>query len=453
MILRTDGGIKNGRDVVIAAILGAEQYNFGTTAMIAMGCVYVRKCHLNTCPVGIATTDPKFRAKFKGTPEMVINYFNAVAHEAREIMAKLGVRTMDELIGHPELLVQREVPDHPKANTLDFSRLLKDVVPAVSKAIEKPESDIARICTKDRNDGIAKPALDIQILNDLVKSTGGTPVESPEYGADSVSGEVQEAIKALPDRAPAKLAYNVVNTDRNIGTRLSGRIAEIHGNRGLPEATVHITCTGSAGQSFGTFLVEGVTLELIGEANDYVGKGMAAGEIILRKSPDATFPASKNSIAGNTCLYGATGGKLFANGRAGERFAVRNSGATTIVEGVGDHGCEYMTNGTVVILGKTGKNFGAGMSGGTAFVYDVDGKFYSRVNTEMVVALPITRQQDIDEVKSLIELHQKKTGSIQAGDLLADWENTVLKLVRVIAKERAELEAAEEQHEAASTPK
>ena len=453
VILRTDGGIKNGRDVVIAAILGAEQYNFGTTAMIAMGCVYVRKCHLNTCPVGIATTDPKFRAKFKGTPEMVINYFNAVANEAREIMAKLGIRSMDELIGRPDFLEQREVPSHPKANTLDFSRLLKDVVPGVAKAIEKPETSIARICRKDRNDGIAKPALDIQILSDLVKSTGGTPVESPEYGAKSISSEVHEAIKALPDRAPTELAYKVVNTDRNIGTRLSGRIAEIHGNNGLPSSTIHITCTGSAGQSFGTFLVEGVTLKLIGEANDYVGKGMAAGEIILRISPDATFLASKNSIAGNTCLYGATGGHLFANGRAGERFAVRNSGATTIVEGVGDHGCEYMTNGTVVILGKTGKNFGAGMSGGTAFVYDVDGKFYSRVNTEMVVALPITRQQDIEQVKSLIELHQKKTGSKQAADLLADWENTVLKLVRVIAKERAELEAAEELHEAASTPK
>jgi glutamate synthase (NADPH/NADH) large chain/glutamate synthase (ferredoxin) len=234
---------------------------------------------------------------------------------------------------------------------------------------------------------------------------------------------------------------------------LSGRIAETFGNHGLPPGAIHITCRGSAGQSFGTFLVSGVTLELIGEANDYVGKGMAAGEIILRVCPTATFEAAKNSIAGNTCLYGATGGSLFANGRTGERFAVRNSGATAIVEGVGDHGCEYMTNGTVVILGKTGKNFGAGMSGGSAFVYDVDGKFQSRVNTEMVVAMPVRRPQDIAEVKSLIELHQEKTGSQQAATLLADWENTTRKLVRVIAKERAELEAAEEQHEAASTPK
>jgi glutamate synthase (NADPH/NADH) large chain/glutamate synthase (ferredoxin) len=452
--LRTDGGIKNGKDVVIAAILGAEQFNFGTTAMIAMGCVYVRKCHLNTCPVGIATTDPKFRAKFKGTPEMVINYFNAVAEEARTIMARLGVRTLDEMIGRPEFLTQREVPGHPKANTLDFSRLLKDVVPAVAEATGKPATEIPRIRTKERNDGIAKPALDIAILADIVAAVSGRRLSStPEYGAEAISTEVMEAIQLLPDRPPVSLDYNVVNTDRNIGTRLSGRIAETFGNHGLPPGAIHITCRGSAGQSFGTFLVSGVTLELIGEANDYVGKGMAAGEIILRVCPTATFEAAKNSIAGNTCLYGATGGSLFANGRTGERFAVRNSGATAIVEGVGDHGCEYMTNGTVVILGKTGKNFGAGMSGGSAFVYDVDGKFQSRVNTEMVVAMPVRRPQDIAEVKSLIELHQEKTGSQQAADLLADWENTTRKLVRVIAKERAELEAAEEQHEAASTPK
>lgn len=453
VVLRTDGGIKNGRDVVIAAILGAEQYNFGTTAMIAMGCVYVRKCHLNTCPVGVATTDPKFRAKFKGTPEMVINYFNAVAQEARETLAKLGIRKLDDLIGHPEFLTRREIPDHPKANTLDFSKLLKDVVPTVAKAFDKKESEIPRIRTLERNDGIAKTALDITILSDLAKHAGLQPTEVPEYGEGSIREEVLEAISLLPDRAPLKLSYDVYNTDRNIGTRLSGRIAQIFGNKDLPTGTIHITCKGTAGQSFGTFLVNGITLELIGEANDYVGKGMSSGEIILRVSPHATFDAAKNSIAGNTCLYGATGGYLFANGRAGERFAVRNSGSTAIVEGVGDHGCEYMTNGTVAILGKTGKNFGAGMSGGTAYVYDIDGKFYSRVNTEMVVAMPIRRPQDIQEIKKLIELHLEKTQSKQAAELLADWENTVRKLVRVIAKERADLESAEEKHEAASTPK
>ncbi|MES2920746.1 MAG: glutamate synthase large subunit [Verrucomicrobiota bacterium] len=453
VVLRTDGGIRNGRDVVIAAILGAEQFNFGTTAMIAMGCVYVRKCHLNTCPVGIATTDPKFRAKFKGTPEMVINYFTAVAEEARSHMARLGVRTLDELIGRPDFLKQRHIPNHPKANTLDLSALLKDVVPALAAHSGNPAESISRICAKDRNDGLAKPALDLQILADLVVAVSNSPAPtSPEYGSDSVPPEILDAVKLLPDRPPVALSYDVVNTDRNIGTRLSGRIAEIHGDRGLSANSIHITCRGSAGQSFGCFLVSGVKLELIGEANDYVGKGMAAGEIVIRVSDSAKFEAATNTICGNTCLYGATGGSLFATGRAGERFAVRNSGATTVVEGVGDHGCEYMTNGTVAILGKTGKNFGAGMSGGTAYVYDVDGKFFSRVNSEMVVALPIKRAQDIAEIRALIELHFAKTGSKQATKLLSNWEETTLKLVRVIAKERAELEAAEELHEAASTP-
>jgi len=453
VILRTDGGIRNGRDVVIAAILGAEQFNFGTTAMIAMGCVYVRKCHLNTCPVGIATTDPKFRAKFKGTPEMVINYFTGVAEEARGWMAKLGVRFLDELIGRPEYLKQKHIPNHPKANTLDLSGLLKDVVPDLAVQMEKSPAAISRIHTQERNDGIAKPALDLQILTDIVAALGNQNATSfPEYGEGSVPEELLDAIRLLPDRPPISLNYNVVNTDRNIGTRLSGRIAEIHSDRGLPPETIHLTFHGSAGQSFGCFLVSGVKLELIGEANDYVGKGMAAGEIIIRVNKTAKFEAAANAICGNTCLYGATGGSLFANGRAGERFAVRNSGAIAVVEGVGDHGCEYMTNGTIVILGKTGKNFGAGMSGGSAFVYDVDGKFFSRVNSEMVVALPVKRPQDIDEVKSLIGAHLAKTGSPQAAKLLANWDETTRKLVRVIAKERAELEAAEAEHEAASTP-
>jgi glutamate synthase domain-containing protein 2/glutamate synthase domain-containing protein 1/glutamate synthase domain-containing protein 3 len=452
--VRTDGGIRNGRDVVIAAILGAEQFNFGTTAMIAMGCVYVRKCHLNTCPVGVATTDPKFRAKFKGTPEMVINYFNGVAQEAREWMAKIGIRTLNELIGRPELLRQREVPGHPKANKLDLSGLLKDVVPDLASQTGVAPESISRIRVRERNDGLSKKSLDIQIISDLVKAITGTPLASdtPEYGAGSNPSAIAEALSLLPDRPPLKLEYDVVNTDRNIGTRLSGRIAEIHGDRGLSDGAVHIICRGTAGQSFGTFLVKGIKLEIFGEANDYVGKGMTAGEIVIRVTEDASFEAATNSICGNTCLYGATGGKLYANGRAGERFAVRNSGATAVVEGVGDHGCEYMTNGTVAILGKTGKNFGAGMSGGTAFVYDVDGKFFSRVNPEMVVALPVTRPQDLAEVKLLIEQHVAATGSPQGKKLLAAWEETSRKLVRVIAKERAALEAAEEQHEAASTP-
>jgi glutamate synthase domain-containing protein 2/glutamate synthase domain-containing protein 1/glutamate synthase domain-containing protein 3 len=454
VIVRTDGGLRNGKDIITAAILGAEEYNFGTIAMIAMGCVYVRKCHLNNCPVGIATTDPKFRAKFKGTPEMVINFFNGVAHEAREIMAKLGVRTLDELIGRPEYLKQRNVPGHPKANLIDLGAVLKDVIPDLAKHHGVAPESISRVCSQDRNDGISKTPLDLEILRDLAKAlgTGEISEDTPEYGKDSTPDSIAAAIKALPDRAPVELSYDVVNTDRNIGTRLAGRIAEIHGDRGFNGHTaVTLKLRGSAGQSLGTFLVSGVKIELTGEANDYTGKGMAAGEIVVKVSPDAKFNPATNTILGNTSLYGATGGALYGNGRAGERFAVRNSGATAVVEGVGDHGCEYMTNGSVAILGKTGKNFGAGMSGGTAYVYDVDGRFYSRINPEMVVPLPVRRDQDIVELKKLITDHAEKTGSPHAKAMLADWDNSLKKFVRVIAKERAALEAAEEAHEAAST--
>ena len=453
VIVRTDGGIRTGRDVLIAALLGAEQFNFGTTAMIAMGCVYVRKCHLNNCPVGIATTDPKFRAKFKGTPEMVINYFNGVAGEVRQLLASIGARTLDEVIGHPEFLKQREVPGHPKANSLDLAPILKDVVPTLAEATGVAAAKISRICAQDRNDGISKRALDLKILADLVKAISGKDAaDAPQYGPEAIPEDIGKALLLLPDRPAVALEYDVVNTDRNIGTRLSGRIAEHYGDRGLPKGSIHITCRGTAGQSFGCFLVRGVKLELIGEANDYVGKGMADGEIVIRVSEDAKFEAAANSIAGNTCLYGATGGRSFFNGRVGERFAVRNSGSTAVIEGCGDHGCEYMTNGTVAILGKTGKNFGAGMSGGVAYVYDVDGRFYSRVNPEMVVALPVKRDADLAELKALIEEHAAKTGSPRAKELLADWPAVATKFVRVIAKERAALEAAEEEHEAASTP-
>ena len=438
--LRTDGGLRNGRDIVTAAILGAEEYNFGTIAMIAMGCVYVRKCHLNTCPVGIATTDPKFRAKFKGTPEMVINFFDAVAQEAREIMAELGVRKLDELIGHPAFLRQREVPDHAKANTIDLSAVLKDTTGEAATAHQCPVDEVPRIHRIEHNDGIQKPALDLQILKDLAAHTSAAEGENPCAG--------------LMDAAPFSQTYEVVNTDRNIGTRVSGRVAELHGDTGLPDGTIRLTLRGSAGQSFGTFLTGGVRLELIGEGNDYVGKGMAGGEIVVRPpemiSPD--FVPSDNSIVGNTVLYGATGGRLFIGGRAGERFCVRNSGATAVVEGIGDHGCEYMTNGLAVILGRTGQNFGAGMSGGTAFVYDIDGRFQSRINAEMVVALPVKREDDIARVRRFIDEHIELTGSERAKELVAAWPDTVRKLIRVIPKERAELERREAAHEAAGQP-
>ncbi len=433
--LRTDGGMKNGKDIVTAAILGAEQFNFGTIAMIAMGCVYVRKCHLNNCPVGVATTDPKWRAKFKGTPEQVVNFFNAVSQETREIMASLGVKKLDDLIGHPELLKQRHVNDHPKANTLNLDPILKNVIPETAKALNIPESKISRICTEDRNDGNHIPELDIQILEDIKQKQG-----------------IKE-FSELADRAPISLNYKVINTNRNLGTRLSGRVAEHFGKDGLPCGSIILNLTGSAGQSCGTFLTSGIQLNITGEGNDYVGKGMSGGRITVKPHPNHQFDPAKNSIVGNTCLYGATAGRLFINGRAGERFGVRNSGAHAVVEGCGDHGCEYMTNGLIVIIGTTGKNFGAGMSGGSAYVYDEDGIFQSRINTEMVAALPVQRESDKKEAKALIEDHAKLTQSPRAIALLQNWEKTCKKLIRVIPKTKAALEAAEEQHEAASTPK
>ena len=428
VVLRTDGGFRNGRDVVIAAMLGAEQFNFGTIAMIAMGCVYVRKCHLNNCPVGVATTDPKWRAKFKGTPDHVVNFMMGVAEEARQHMANLGIRNLNEMIGQTKHLRQREVPNHPKASTIDLSKVLKEAIPSNSAE---------RYRTHERNTGIHKPALDLEILADLRAHAGATEEENPA--------------SLLMDCAPFEKTYSVVNTDRNIGTRLSGRIAEVYANSGLPNETIKLTFMGSAGQSFGTFLCGGVSLTLIGEGNDYVGKGMAGGTIFVRP-PDqmsATFTAAENSIVGNTVLYGATGGELFVNGRAGERFCVRNSGATAVCEGVGDHGCEYMTNGLVVILGLTGKNFGAGMSGGVAYVLDEDGQFQSRLNPEMVVALPVARDHDIAEVKKLIESHATNTGSLRAKELLSDWDSTLPIMLRVIPKDRHTLELEEAKHESA----
>ena len=431
--LRTDGGLRNGKDIIVGAILGAEQFNFGTIAMIAMGCVYVRKCHLNNCPVGVATTDPKWRAKFKGTPEHVINFMTGVANDAREIMASIGVRNLDELIGHPEYLKQREVPNHPKANTLDLSAILKDVSPEVAKVRGVKPEEIARICQQNRNDGLHKPAVDIDILKDIAKATDASE-DAP--------------VANVMDRPAVNLEYNVINTDRNLGTRLSGALAmQFEGNRVVPHGTINLTFKGTAGQSLGTFLVQGVNIHVIGEGNDYVGKGMSGGQIIVNPPVGHSFKAEENSIVGNTCLYGATGGAVYINGCAGERFGVRNSGAAAVVEGTGDHGCEYMTNGLITILGRTGQNFGAGMSGGTAYVYNLDGKFQTRINAEMVVPLQVKRPEHIAEVKAEIEKHLELTGSARAKEILADWDKNVKKIVRVIPKQKHALELAEEAHE------
>jgi len=385
--LRTDGGMRTGEDIVYAALLGAEEYNFGTAAIIATGCVYVRQCHLNTCPVGVATLDDRLRAKFKGKPEYVVNFFNAVAGEVREIMARLGFRTINEMVGQTSCLQQRVLPDHPKANTLDLSRLLVDVA--------KDDPTAPRHATRSRNDGPEDRTLDDLIL--------------------------QDARDAINDSHPVTLSYKVTNVNRSVGTQVSGEIGYQHGAAGLPAGTLNLNFSGSCGQSFGAFLTPGVRLALTGEANDYVGKGMSGGEIILKAISPRKYIPQDCIILGNTVMYGATGGSLFANGRGGERFCVRNSGGTAVVEGVGDHCCEYMTNGTVVVLGPTGKNFGAGMTGGVAFVLDQENAFLERYNPQLITPERLSHESDIAKLKDLIGRHLELTESDLAKEILGDW--------------------------------
>ena len=386
VVVRTDGGMKTGRDILLAAVFGAEEYGFGTAAVVATGCVMTRQCHLNTCPVGVATQDPKLRARFSGTPEMVINYMRFVAQELREYMAALGVRTLDELIGRTELLMNRQgIELSSKAKTVNLQPLMATV------------DSGSRIHTVARNDRPNEHPLDDQILRD--------------------------AKSAIEKGQKIKRSYAIRNIHRTIGARVAGEIAKRYGDKGLPIATIDVTLKGVAGQSFGAFCINGLRLTLIGEANDYVGKGMAGGELIVRPPDESPFAWHKNVIIGNTCLYGATGGILFAGGRAGERFAVRNSGAMAVVEGLGDHGCEYMTSGIVLVLGQTGRNFGAGMTGGRAYVLDAEGLFEHRVNLELVELHRLEGDEDVTNVRALLERHFVATKSNQALNILADWED------------------------------
>ncbi|MGJ3243083.1 MAG: glutamate synthase large subunit [Opitutales bacterium] len=398
VVLRTDGGMKTGRDIVLAAILGAEEYNFGTAALIAGGCAMFRVCHLNSCPVGVATQREDLRAKFKGKPEYIINFFNAVANDVRIIMAKLGLRTIDQLVGRTDLLEQLDDPANPKTKTISFAGILHN---------PDPSGELDRIHTRERNDRFGNEgSLDDQIL--------------------------QEAKETLTHRKPIfNGTYKITNVNRNVGTRMSGEVAYMHGNQGLQPGTVNLTFKGSAGQSFGTFLVQGIRLQLFGEANDYVGKGMNGGEIVIRPRENESFAWHENIIMGNTCLYGATGGYLFGAGGAGERFAVRNSGATTVVEGVGEHACEYMTRGTVVVLGPTGRNFGAGMSGGLAFVWDPDETLETNLNPEMVFLERLDNNSEIEALFRIVQLHARLTTSPHAQRLLDNWDNTLRQFWRV----------------------
>jgi glutamate synthase (NADPH/NADH) large chain len=396
--VQADGGLRTGRDVAIAALLGADEFGFATAPLIAAGCIMMRKCHLNTCPVGIATQDPVLRARFTGTPEHVINYFFYVAEELREIMAELGLRTMDEMVGRCDLIDAEAVDHHWKAKGVSLQRLLHRV-----------EGDALRNALPLRRE----PAARID----------------------------RHLVEALDGPLPFRLDMIVGNVDRSVGAFLSGEIARRHGAEGLPDGSVHALLTGSAGQSFGAFLAAGVTLDLIGDANDYLGKGLSGGRIIVRQPDGAPRDPAANIIVGNTCLYGATSGEVYLSGVAGERFAVRNSGAVAVVEGTGDHGCEYMTGGLVVVLGAVGRNFAAGMSGGIAYVYDPDGRLDAQCNRAGVELEPV---DDPERLRALIERHRALTGSARAAAILDDWGAAPGRFMMVMPVEYRRALAAQE---------
>jgi glutamate synthase (NADPH/NADH) large chain len=403
--LQVDGQLKTGRDVVFGALLGAEEFGFATAPLVAAGCIMMRKCHLNTCPVGVATQDPELRKRFAGKPEHVINYLFFVAEEVRALLAQLGFRSLDEAVGRVECIETR-VPDpreygpraYRKLKRVDFSEILfkpKEAATSPLRCVEKQDHNL-------------RDVLDHQLI--------------------------AKAAPALERKERVRIETPIRNRDRAFGAMLSGEIARRFGHDGLPEDTVQISARGSAGQSFGAWASPGMTLNLEGDANDYVGKGLSGGILAVRPDRDAPFRSDEQVIVGNTVLYGATSGKAFFNGRAGERFCVRNSGATAVVEGVGDHGCEYMTGGLVVVLGTTGRNFAAGMSGGVAFVLDEDGLFVKRCNTEMV-ELEVVEGEDLKRVRALVEEHLQRTGSKKARALLDDWAQVARRLVKVLPSE------------------
>ena len=398
--IQTDGKLQTGRDVVIAALLGAEEFGFSTAPLVSMGCIMMRKCHLNTCPVGIATQDPVLRAKFRGQPENVINFFFFIAEEVRQLMSALGFRSMDEMVGRVDMLETREAIDHWKARGLDFKNIFYN--PQVPRRV-------GRRCLIPQDHGLEQ-ALDYKLI-DHAK-------ESLEQGTSS------------------RFELPIRNVHRTVGAMLSGEIAKRYGSKGLPDDTIRFHFTGSAGQSFGAFLCNGVTLSLEGDANDYVGKGLSGGRLIVYPPKRSTFLPEENILVGNVVLYGATSGEAFFNGMAGERFAVRNAGATAVVEGVGDHGCEYMTRGLVVVLGRTGRNFAAGMTGGIAFVLDETGEFASvRCNRSGVDLEPLMDSTDILALENLITRHFEMTGSPRAKWTLENWGDMVGKFVKVFPHE------------------
>jgi glutamate synthase (NADPH/NADH) large chain len=407
IVVQVDGQMKTGRDVVVATLLGAEEFGFATAPLVVMGCVMMRVCHLNTCPVGIATQDPELRKTFNGKPEFVQNFFRFIAEEVRELMAELGFRGLNEMIGRAECLDFEPARDHWKAQGLDLAPVL---------FVPDPTDDVARRNTYKQDAGLAH-ILDHQLI--------------------------EAARPALDHRIPVELSLPIRNTDRTTGTMLGYEVTKRFGGMGLPDDTIRVSLTGSAGQSFGAFIPRGITLALEGEANDFVGKGLSGGRLIVRPPANAAFAAEDNVIIGNVALYGATSGEAFVRGIAGERFAVRNSGADAVVEGVGDHGCEYMTGGRVVVLGRTGRNFAAGMSGGIAYVLDTDGSFALNCNIDMVDLEGLKSPDDLDRVRDLIEAHVALTGSAIGARVISNWHDSIRRFVVVMPRDFKKARAAE----------
>jgi glutamate synthase (NADPH/NADH) large chain len=396
IVVQVDGQLKTGRDVVIAALLGAEEFGFGTAPLVVSGCVMMRVCHLDTCPVGIATQNPELRKRFAGKPEFVVNFFEFIAEEVREYLAALGFRSIEEAIGHTEVLDVRAAIDHWKAHGLDLTPILVEA--------ENPYDGQDRYCTREQEHGLDK-ALDRLLI--------------------------EQAAAALGEGYPVEIEAPIRNTNRSVGTMLGSELTKRWGGAGLPDNTIRIHLRGSAGESFAAFVPRGITLRLEGDANDYTGKGLSGGILIVHPDRDARFAAEENIVAGNVALYGATGGEAYFRGVVGERFCVRNSGATAVAEGIGDHGCEYMTGGRVVVLGPTGRNFAAGMSGGVAYVYDPEDRFSKRVNYEMVELEPLT-EDDRSWLRETIARHCDLTGSTVARRILDRWDGEVASFRKVM---------------------
>jgi glutamate synthase (NADPH) large chain len=399
IVVQVDGQMKSGRDVVIAALLGAEEFGFATAPLVVSGCIMMRVCHLNTCPVGIATQDPVLRAKFNGKPEFVENFFRFVAEEARELMAEMGFRTIDEMVGRVDRIDARRAVEHWKAKGLDLSSVLHE------PALPAPG---ARRQVQPQDHGLER-ALD----NELIEACQ----------------------PALTARKRLDLRFPIRNVNRTVGTMLGAEVTRRYGSLGLPDDTIHIRFKGAAGQSFGAFVPRGMTLQLEGEANDYFGKGLSGGKLLVYPPEEATFTPEENVIIGNVALYGATGGEAYVRGLAGERFAVRNSGAVAVVEGIGDHGCEYMTGGRVVVLGRTGRNFAAGMSGGIAYVFDPGRALRARCNHALVDLEPLAGDEDVALVRDLITRHLRYTGSGCAERILKEWKTSRKRFVKVMPRD------------------